>query len=98
MEHPALSVMVPMAMQDPALFKCLVTAAQSLFEWRRSPNPNQPQRSRALVLAQNDAIKALRKRLAKPDAQYDDGLIISVVHLMTADVGHPIVKYAGRTG
>ncbi|KIW42002.1 uncharacterized protein PV06_05593 [Exophiala oligosperma] len=85
MEHPALSVMVPMAMQDPALFKCLVTAAQSLFEWRRSPNPNQPERSRALILAQNDAIKALRTRLAKPDAQYDDGLIISVVHLMTAD-------------
>ncbi|KAJ9496494.1 hypothetical protein H2202_008157 [Exophiala xenobiotica] len=85
MEHPTLSVMVPMAIQDPGLFKCLITAAQSLYERRRNPDPRGSVRSKALILAQNDAIQALQKRLAQPDAPFDDGVVMSVLHLMTAD-------------
>ncbi|KIW51134.1 hypothetical protein, variant [Exophiala xenobiotica] len=85
MEHPTLSVMVPMAIQDPGLFKCLITAAQSLYERRRNPDPRRSVRSKALILAQNDAIQALQKRLSQPDAPFDDGVVMSVLHLMTAD-------------
>ncbi len=88
MEHPTLSVMVPMAIQDPGLFKCLITAAQSLYERRRNPDPRRSVRSKALILAQNDAIQALQKRLSQPDAPFDDGVVMSVLHLMTADVSH----------
>lgn len=92
MEHPTLSVMVPMAIQDPGLFKCLITAAQSLYERRRNPDPRRSVRSKALILAQNDAIQALQKRLAQPDAPFDDCVVMSVLHLMTADVSHISLK------
>jgi hypothetical protein len=75
-----------MSMQDPALFKCFLVAAQSLYEWRRNRNPRQPQRSKTMLQLQTDAISSLQKRVAQPAAYLDDGLVISVLHLMVADV------------
>ncbi|KIV77557.1 hypothetical protein PV11_09347 [Exophiala sideris] len=83
--HPALSVLIPMAMQDTGLFRAFLAAAQSQYEWRRNRNPRNPQRSQAMIMIQNDAIATLQKRLAQPAAHLDDGLIMSVLHLMVAD-------------
>lgn len=84
--HPALSVLIPMAMQDAGLFKSFLAAAQSQYEWRRNRNPRNPRRSQAMLIIQNDAISSLQKRLAQPSAHLDDGLIMSVLHIMVADV------------
>ena len=84
--HPALSVLIPMAMRDTGLFRAFLAAAQSQYEWRRKRNPRNPQRSQAMIMIQNDAIATLQKRLAQPAAHLDDGVIMSVLHLMVADV------------
>lgn len=90
--HPALSVLIPMAMQDAGLFKSFLAAAQSQYEWRRNRNPRNPQRSQAMLIIQNDAISSLQKRLAQPSAHLDDGLIMSVLHIMVADVSFLIPR------
>ncbi|KIW96622.1 uncharacterized protein Z519_02013 [Cladophialophora bantiana CBS 173.52] len=82
-EHPAISVLFPMSMQDPDLFKCLLVGAQSLHDWRR--DPFHVNRSRTMLKLQNEAILSLRKRLSSPSAHLDDGVLISITHLMIAD-------------
>ncbi|EXJ61352.1 uncharacterized protein A1O5_11910 [Cladophialophora psammophila CBS 110553] len=82
-EHPAISVVFPMSMQDPDLFKCLLVGAQSLRDWRR--DPFHVNRSRTMLKLQNEAILSLRKRLSSPSAHLDDGVLISITHLMIAD-------------
>ena len=74
-------------MQDPDLFKCLLVVAQSLHDWRR--HPFHVNRSHGMLKLQNEAILSLQKRLAAPQAHLDDGLLISITHLMVADVGSP---------
>jgi hypothetical protein len=86
-DHPAISVLFPMSVQDPDLFKCLLVGAQSLHDWRR--RPFYVNRSRAMLKLQNDAISSVQKRLAGPQAHLDDGLLISITHLMVADVSQP---------
>lgn len=83
--HPALSVIFPLSMQDPELFKCFVVGARALYEWRRNPY-HVVHRSRAILYLKKDAISSLQKRLSSPSAHLDDGLVISVAHLMVADV------------
>lgn len=83
-QHPVLSVLFPMSMQDPGLFKCFLVGAQSLYEWRRFPH--QAQGSQIMMRLQSEAISSLQKRLTLPAAHMDDGLVISVLHLMVADV------------
>ena len=73
-----------MSMQDPELFKCLLVGAQSLYDWRRQPF--HVNRSNEMLKLQNEAIMSLRKRLTAPEAHLDDGLLISITHLMVADV------------
>ncbi|OQU99602.1 Fungal specific transcription factor domain-containing protein [Cladophialophora immunda] len=82
-EHPAISVVFPLSMQDPGLFKCLLVGAQSLHDWRR--DPFHVNRSRTMLKLQNEAILSLRKRLSAPSAHLDDGVLISITHLMIAD-------------
>ena len=82
--HPAISVVFPMSMQDPGLFKCFLVGAQSLYEWRR--NPHQSQRSRTMIHLHGEAISSLQQRLSSLSTHLDDGLVMSVLHLMVADV------------
>ncbi|EXJ96101.1 hypothetical protein A1O1_01227 [Capronia coronata CBS 617.96] len=82
-QHPVLSVLFPMSMQDPGLFKCFLVGAQSLYEWRRFPQQAKP--SQTMMRLQSEAISSLQKRLTLPAAHLDDGLVISVLHLMVAD-------------
>ncbi len=83
-DHPAISIVFPMSMQDPDLFRCFLVGAQSLHDWRRDPyNVN---RTHDMLKLQNKAISSLRRRLAGPEAHLDDGLLISITHLMIADV------------
>ncbi|OAP62442.1 hypothetical protein AYL99_04645 [Fonsecaea erecta] len=82
-DHPAISVVFPMSIQDPGLFKCLLVGAQSLHDWRR--DPFHVNRSRPMIKLQNEAILALRTRLSAPSAYLDDGVLISITHLMIAD-------------
>ncbi|EXJ79307.1 hypothetical protein A1O3_08809 [Capronia epimyces CBS 606.96] len=82
-QHPVLSVLFPLSMQDPGLFKCFLVGAQSLYEWRRFPHQAKP--SQTMMRMQSEAISSLQKRLALPAAHMDDGLVLSVLHLMVAD-------------
>ncbi|KIX93364.1 uncharacterized protein Z520_11007 [Fonsecaea multimorphosa CBS 102226] len=82
-EHPAISVVFPLSMQDPGLFKCLLVGAQSLHDWRR--DPFHVNRSQPMVKLQNEAILSLRTRLSAPSAHLDDGVLIAITHLMVAD-------------
>lgn len=84
LQHPVLSVLFPMSMQDPSLFKCFLVGAQSLYEWRRFPRQAKP--SQTMMCLQSEAITSLQKRLTLPAAHLDDGLVLSVLHLMVADV------------
>ena len=86
-DHPAISVVFSMSMQDADLFKCLLVGAQSLHDWRR--DPFHVNRSHEMLKLQNEAILAVRKRLTAPQAHLDDGLLISITHLMVADVSPP---------
>lgn len=86
-DHPSISVVFPMSMHDPDLFKCLLVGAQSLHDWRR--DPFHVNRSSDMLKLQNEAILSLRKRLTAPEAHLDDGLLISITHLMVADVCYP---------
>ncbi|KAG9783917.1 hypothetical protein KCU88_g2955, partial [Aureobasidium melanogenum] len=83
LQHPVLSVLFPMSMQDPGLFKCFLVGAQSLYEWRRFPRQAKP--SQTMMRLQSEAITTLQKRLTLPAAHLDDGLVLSVLHLMVAD-------------
>jgi hypothetical protein len=83
-DHPAISVVFPMSMQDPDLFKCLLVGAQSLHDWRR--DPFHVNRSHEMLNLQNEAILSVRKRLSAPQALLDDGVLIAITHLMVADV------------
>jgi hypothetical protein len=83
-DHPAISVVFPMSMQDPDLFKCLLVGAQSLHDWRR--DPFHVNRSHEMLKLQNEAILSVRKRLSAPQALLDDGVLIAITHLMVADV------------
>ncbi|OAL29468.1 hypothetical protein AYO20_09205 [Fonsecaea nubica] len=82
-EHPVISILFPLSMQDPGLFKCLLFGAQSLHDWRR--DPFHVNRSRDMLKLQNEAILSLRERLSAPSAHLDDGVLISITHLMIAD-------------
>ncbi|EXJ64876.1 hypothetical protein A1O7_01215 [Cladophialophora yegresii CBS 114405] len=82
-DHPAVSVVFPMSMQDPDLFKCLLMGAQSLYDWRR--DPFHVNRSHDMLKLQNEAILAVRKRLSAPEAHLDDGILVAITHLMVAD-------------
>ncbi|KIW84511.1 hypothetical protein Z517_03761 [Fonsecaea pedrosoi CBS 271.37] len=82
-DHPVISVLFPLSMQDPGLFKCLLFGAQSLHDWRR--DPFHVNRSRDMLKLQNEAILSLRERLSAPSAHLDDGVLISITHLMIAD-------------
>jgi hypothetical protein len=83
-DHPAISVVFPMSMQDPDLFKCLLVGAQSLHDWRR--DPFHVNRSHEMLKLQNEAILSVRKRLSAPQALLDDGVLIAITHLMVADL------------
>jgi hypothetical protein len=84
LDHPAISVIWPLSMQEPDLFKCLLVGARSLHDWRR--RPFYVNRTHDMLKLQNDALLALQKRLNAPKAHLDDGVLISITHLMVADV------------
>ncbi|ETI28825.1 hypothetical protein G647_01277 [Cladophialophora carrionii CBS 160.54] len=82
-DHPVVSVVFPMSMQDPDLFKCVLMAAQSLHDWRR--DPFHVNRSHEMLKLHNEAILSVRKRLSAPEAHLDDGVLVAITHLMVAD-------------
>ncbi|KEF62172.1 uncharacterized protein A1O9_00144, partial [Exophiala aquamarina CBS 119918] len=83
--HPVISVVFPSAVQDPCVFHCFLAAAQSLYEFRRSPWP--PERSSVMSHLQGKAFSALQQRLSAPSAHLDDGVLYSIIHLMIAAGG-----------
>ncbi|KAH0836208.1 hypothetical protein FOPE_04312 [Fonsecaea pedrosoi] len=94
-DHPVISVLFPLSMQDPGLFKCLLFGAQSLHDWRR--DPFHVNRSRDMLKLQNEAILSLRERLSAPSAHLDDGVLISITHLMIAD-GSGVTEISSQRG
>jgi hypothetical protein len=82
--HPVVSVVFPLSIQDPCVYRCFLVGAQSLYEFRRASGP--PERSSLVIDLQGKAILALQKRLSKPSAHLDDGVLFSVLHLMIAAV------------
>lgn len=82
--HPIITVVFPASVQDPCVFHCFLVAAQSLYEFRRSLWP--PERSSVMSHLQGKAFSALQKRISKPSAHLDDGVLYSIIHLMIAAV------------
>src|SRR4051794_38865303 len=82
--HPIISVVFPLSIQDPCVYRCFLVGAQSLYEFRRCAGPPEP--SNLMVNLYSKAIAALQKRLSEQSAYLDDNILFSIVHLMIASV------------
>ena len=47
-----------------------------------------------MIHLQGKAISALQRRLSKPSAHHDDGLLLAVLHLMVADVSSALMQHS----
>lgn len=77
-------------MQDPDLYKCVLVGAKCLHDLHR--NPFHVNRTHVMLQLQNEAILSLRKRLSGQGAHLDDGLLISITHLMVAVVSWTLTR------
>lgn len=84
MAHPIITVVVPSSVADPCVFQCFLVAAESLYQFRR--RPWRPERTAIVTHLQGKAFSALQKRISKPSAHLDDGILYSIIHLMVAAV------------
>lgn len=82
--HPVVSVVFPLSIQDPCVYRCFLVGAQSLYEFRRSTG--RPRPSSLVIDLYGKAITALQSRLSEQSAYLDDNVLFSIVHLMIASV------------